>query len=146
MIKHRLLQLGPKALADAMKHIWIAIDPGVINAIGGCVIKAEPELDTNNAHKGFNLKFTRFLFKNKGRYSGIEETVNEICEDVSAAHQHQFAELSLNHGRTMDKQQYDNYATIFQKNYTAVSKTERKIKKLASSQKLKVSMIFQISN
>jgi hypothetical protein len=137
MVKNHFLRLGPGALQDALKHIWIVIDLGIINAIGGCAVTGSPVFNSAGEQDGFELKFTRFLFKTKSRYSPVRETIGRQLERAKLF-QNDYDRLSGSHGRTLDIQKYEDHCKIVEEIYKPLSLSNRARKKMMDSQKLKV--------
>jgi hypothetical protein len=136
MIQKMLLQQGPQAVRDALRHPWICIDPGNINVIGGGVICGKL-VRTWAGEYQLHIKFTRFLFRNKDRYTLIEDIVGEqmaktedFIEDI--------IDLSKHHPRTMDVNEYDTHVDFFNFNYNQFTEANRSLKSLMNGQKLKV--------
>ena len=137
MVKNMYLQLGPEAVENALQHIWITIDTGIINPLGGCVVRGKLLRDLRGKPAGIEIKFTRFLFKNKGRYSIIEEIVEEQTE-VIQEFQDSLAEMSENHSRTMDLEKYEKFTEVLRENYKDLTTSNRSQKALMNGLRLKV--------
>ena len=137
MVKNMLLQQGPEAVNDALQHPWIVLDPGIINTIGGSVIMGELICDENGKPVGLKIRFTRFLFKNKGRYSPVQSIIDEQSERIETF-QEEITDLSKHHPRTMESTEYEEYAEVFRERCQPLKLSNREKKALVNGQKLKV--------
>ncbi len=140
MVEHVLLQRGPEAVKDALRHPWIVLDPGIINAIGGCVVKGELIVGEDGRPLGVDYVFTRFLFPNKGRYTPIQPIVDIQSTRVQSAFKKELLELAEHHGRTMDAAAYEKHCDVFSKLKEPMAESNREIEALMNGQKLKVSL------
>jgi len=137
MIQNMMLQQGPEAVSDSLQHPWIVLDPGIINAIGGSVVMGELICDQNNKPVGLRIRFTRFLFRNKGRYTPVQFIIDEQSERIQTF-QDDLVEMSKHHPRTMDSAEYLKYADVFRECSEPLKLSNRDKKALINGQKLKV--------
>ena len=138
MVEKLYLQRGPEAVKDALRHPWICLDTGQINAIAGSVVQGSLISDENGQPRGLEVRFTRFLFENKGRYTPVDDIIEQQTQRIDEPFREDILQLSINHGRTMDPAAYERHCQLFNNVCEPMAAANRTKKALKNRQKLKV--------